>query len=155
MKTFTLLQGLCMQDKLTTKEKDRSEKKSDLFHVFAQKISEFVGNAWVFICMLSCILIWLATGPLFDYSDTWQLIINTSTSVITFLIVFIIQNTQNRDTKAIQLKLDELIRAHKLAHNSVIDLDKLSDSQIKELEDHYAQISKTKDDECENEAKET
>lgn len=118
---------------------------SSVFHVISVRISEFVGNAWVFVTMFSMVLIWLATGPFFHFSDTWQLVINTSTSVITFLIVFIIQNTQNRDTKALQLKLDELIRVHKLAHNSIIDLENLSDEKIKELEEHFTRIS-TKED---------
>ncbi|OJV94965.1 MAG: hypothetical protein BGO43_04050 [Gammaproteobacteria bacterium 39-13] len=108
----------------------------------AVQISKFVGNAWVFIFMFLMVLIWLITGPFFGYSDTWQLVINTSTSVITFLIVFIIQNTQNRDTIALNLKLDELIRVHKLAQNSIIDLDKLTEDQIKELEKSFCEISK-------------
>ncbi|MBN9287601.1 MAG: low affinity iron permease family protein [Gammaproteobacteria bacterium] len=115
---------------------------SDLFHKMAVQISKFVGNAWVFIFMFLMVLIWLITGPFFGYSDTWQLVINTSTSVITFLIVFIIQNTQNRDTIALNLKLDELIRVHKLAQNSIIDLDKLTEDQIKELEKSFCEISK-------------
>ncbi len=115
---------------------------SDLFHKMAVRISKFVGNAWVFIFMFLMVLIWLITGPFFGYSDTWQLVINTSTSVITFLIVFIIQNTQNRDTIALNLKLDELIRVHELAQNSIIDLDKLTEDQIKELEKSFCEISK-------------
>lgn len=126
--------------------------KPNFFNLFSQKVAEFVGTASVFICMLIFVLIWLISGPIFGFSDTWQLIINTTTSVITFLIVFIIQSTQNRDTKAMKLKLDELIRSHTLAHNSIIDLDKLSDNEIKELEQHYSRISKKKDDDCEKES---
>ncbi|MCS5711634.1 low affinity iron permease family protein [Candidatus Berkiella aquae] len=123
--------------------KDKADNKPNFFHRFAQKVSDFVGNAWVFVAMLLLVLAWIVSGPFFGFSDTWQLIINTTTTIITFLIVFIIQNTQNRDTKALQLKLDELIRVHKLAHNSLIDLDELSDEQIKELEKHFVAISKS------------
>ncbi|MBS0289622.1 MAG: low affinity iron permease family protein [Proteobacteria bacterium] len=118
-----------------------------MFHIVALNLAKFVGNAWVFICMLLAVVIWFACGPFFQYSDTWQLVINTSTSVITFLIVFIIQNTQNRDTIALNIKLDELIRVHKLAHNTLIDLDKLSEEQIKELETHYCQLSQSESSE--------
>ncbi len=130
-------------NKQDCEKKGHLEKCSDIFHVIATNVSKFVGNAWVFICMLSFVLIWLATGPIFHFSDTWQLVINTSTSVITFLIVFIIQNTQNRDTLALNIKIDELIRAHKFAHNTIIDLETLNDKQIKDLEKYYSEISKT------------
>jgi len=105
-------------------EKSKSDK-PNYFNLFSQKTSEFVGSAPVFICVCIFIFGWLVSGHILDFSDIWQLIINTTTSVITFLIVFIIQSAQNRDTKAIKLKLDELIRSHKLVHNSVIHLDKL------------------------------
>lgn len=112
-----------------------------LFHCFARKAAQLVGNAWMFALAVIFIIFWLASGPIFHFSDTWQLIINTATTIITFLIVFLIQHTQNRDTESLQIKLDELIRAHKLAHNSVIDLDKLSDAQLKELEHKYNQLA--------------
>lgn len=86
------------------------------------------------------ILIWGITGPYFHYSDTWQLIINTGTTIVTFLVVFLIQNTQNRDAKALHLKMDELIRSHSPAHNDMIDIQKLSDEELTEIEERYTAI---------------
>jgi low affinity Fe/Cu permease len=83
----------------------------DAFGVFARKMSAVLGSAWAFVCAILIIALWAMTGPTFHYSDTWQLIINTGTTIVTFLMVFLIQNTQNRDAKAVHLKLDELIRA--------------------------------------------
>jgi low affinity Fe/Cu permease len=117
------------------------KKMNQFFHIIAKKSAQAVGNAWSFIVALSIIIIWIVSGPFFHFSDTWQLIINTATTIVTFLIVFLIQNTQNRDTEMIQLKLNELIRAHHLAHNSIIDLEKLSDSQMKELEAKYNELA--------------
>jgi low affinity Fe/Cu permease len=114
--------------------------KEGFFHRFAAATSRAVGSAYAFIASVALIAGWLVTGPVFHYSDTWQLIINTSTTIVTFLMVFLIQNTQNRDALAIHLKLDELIRATKRARNSMIDLTKLSDRQLKALEEHYRQI---------------
>lgn len=85
-------------------------------------------------------LIWAVTGPFFHYSDTWQLVINTGTTIVTFLMVFLIQNAQNRDSKAIQLKLDELIRAQKGARNKMIDLERLDDKQLARLQDEFQRI---------------
>lgn len=99
-----------------------------------------VGAAWTFLVALLIILVWGITGPAFHYSDTWQLIINTGTTIVTFLMVFLIQNTQNRDAKAIHLKLDELIRASKGARNELVDLEKLSDGELKKLEAQFARI---------------
>jgi low affinity Fe/Cu permease len=99
-----------------------------------------VGTSWAFIMATMLIIVWAATGPMFGYSDTWQLVINTSTTIITFLMVFLIQNMQNRDAKAIHLKLDELIKATKGARNYLMDLDKLSDVQLKQLEAEYKRI---------------
>ncbi|MDT7540903.1 MAG: hypothetical protein QOE33_807 [Acidobacteriota bacterium] len=99
-----------------------------------------VGSSWAFILATLIVVVWAATGPAFKYSETWQLVINTGTTIITFLMVFLIQNTQNRDSKALHLKLDELIKATKGARNSMIDLDKLSDEQLKDLEEDYKRI---------------
>ena len=116
---------------------------SDLFRKFAHWTSEMVGSAWAFILAVVIIVVWGVTGPLYGFSDTWQLIINTGTTIITFLMVFLIQNTQNRDAKAIHLKLDELIKANEGARNSMINLDKLSDEQLAELEAEYKRICDT------------
>jgi low affinity Fe/Cu permease len=113
---------------------------NELFRKFAHKTSEIVGSAWSFIVAVVVIAVWAITGPIFGYSDTWQLVINTGTTIITFLMVFLIQNTQNRDAKAIHLKLDEMIKATPKARNHMIDLDRLSDQQLKELETEYKRI---------------
>ena len=113
---------------------------NELFRKFAAHISEVVGSPWAFILAVVLIIVWAVTGPAFGYSDTWQLVINTGTTIVTFLVVFLIQNTQNRDAKAIHLKLDELIKATKGARNRMIDLDRLTDEQLKELEAEYKRI---------------
>jgi low affinity Fe/Cu permease len=113
---------------------------NELFRKFAHQTSELVGLAWSFIVAVVVVIAWAATGPMFGYSDTWQLVINTGTTIITFLMVFLIQNTQNRDAKAIHLKLDEMIKATPKARNHMIDLDKLSDKQLKELETEYKRL---------------
>ena len=124
---------------------------NDLFRIVAKKASLLVGSAFVFILAFLLVVIWLITGPFFHYSDTWQLIINTATTVITFLVVFLIQNTQNREMQILQLKLDELIRSHEPAQNSCIDLEKLSDDQIRQLEERYKKLSREIRTESENE----
>jgi low affinity Fe/Cu permease len=115
------------------------------FSRFASRASQFVGHPYVFFAAVAVLVIWGCTGAYFHYSDTWQLVINTGTSVITFLVVFMIQNTQNRDSKAINLKLDELIRSHHPARDDMIDIEKLSDEELQALEERYEAIRK----ECE------
>lgn len=114
---------------------------SDFFHKASTKISNATGKASAFVISVLVVLAWAASGPIFNYSDTWQLVINTGTTVITFLMVFLIQNTQNRDSKSIHLKLDELIRAQKNASNAFMDLDSRSDQELIELEEHFAIMS--------------
>jgi low affinity Fe/Cu permease len=114
----------------------------DAFGVFARKTSNILGSAWAFVIALLIIVVWAVTGPTFHYSDTWQLIINTGTTIVTFLMVFLIQNTQNRDAKAVHLKLDELIRALGPARNRLVDLEKLSDDELKELEGEFEKLRK-------------
>jgi low affinity Fe/Cu permease len=114
----------------------------DAFGVFARKTSNVLGSAWVFVLAILIIAVWAMTGPAFGYSDTWQLIINTGTTIVTFLMVFLIQNTQNRDAKAVHLKLDELIRALGPARNKLVDLEKLSDDDLKALEAEFEKLRK-------------
>lgn len=113
---------------------------NDFFHKFAHKTAEALGTPWAFIVAVTIIVAWIVTGPIFGFSDTWQLIINTGTTIVTFLMVFLIQNTQNRDAKAIHLKLDELIHAIKEARNSLIDLEDLSDEELKKLQQEFHQL---------------
>jgi low affinity Fe/Cu permease len=110
---------------------------NDLFRKFAQVTSHITGTPWAFLVAVLIIVVWAVTGPIFGYSDTWQLVINTGTTIITFLMVFLIQNTQNRDAKAIHLKLDELIKGVKGARNSMVDLEDLTDKELKELEQEF------------------
>ena len=112
----------------------------DSFRVFARQSSIILGSAWAFAGAVFVIAVWSLTGPTFHFSDTWQLIINTATTVITFLMVFLIQNTQNRDAKAVHLKLDEIIRAVKGARNELVDLEELSDEDLKKLEKQFQRI---------------
>ena len=114
----------------------------DVFRIFARWASEVLGTAWSFVVALAIIAVWAATGHIFAYSDTWQLIINTGTTIVTFLMVFLIQNTQNRDSKAVNLKLDELIRAVGGARNHLVDLERLSDQELVQLQKEFERIGK-------------
>jgi low affinity Fe/Cu permease len=137
-----------MQQTQVEKLKEREQQRdflcvvSDAFRVFARRSSMMLGSAWAFAGAVLVILVWILTGPTFHFSDTWQLIINTATTVITFLMVFLIQNTQNRDAKAVHLKLDEMIRALKGARNQLVDLEDLSDEELKKLEEQFQQLRK-------------
>jgi low affinity Fe/Cu permease len=113
---------------------------TDAFHDFAKSLAAAVGSPWAFITALAVVALWSATGPLFHYSDTWQLVINTGTTIVTFLMVFLIQNTQNRDAKAIHLKLDELIRSVKGARNQLIDLEELSEEELDDLQRQFVKL---------------
>ena len=113
---------------------------NEFFRKFASVTSAVVGSPWSFLVALLVIVVWAVTGPMFNYSDTWQLIINTGTTIITFLMVFLIQNTQNRDAKAIHLKLDELIRASKEARTGLVDLESLSDEELERLQEEFVQL---------------
>lgn len=119
-------------------------KKQGFFAVFAKTASDAMGSVWSFIMALGIILVWIITGPVFGYSDTWQLLINTGTTIVTFLMVFLIQHTQNRDTIILNLKLDELIKANQAASNFSIDLAKLSDKELAQLEQEYNKICNQK-----------
>jgi low affinity Fe/Cu permease len=112
-----------------------------VFSEVAQRTSREVGRAWVFGLAIAFIVIWAVTGPIFNFSDTWQLVINTGTTIVTFLMVFLIQNAQNRDAAAIQVKLDELIRVSH-AHNSFIGVEALSDEELEDIRSKYAARTK-------------
>ena len=117
-----------------------SSAKPDRFGRFSAFSSTWLGSKWGFACAAMVILLWGVTGPMFHYSDTWQLIINTGTTIVTFLMVFLIQNTQNRDARAINLKLDELIRAMGNARNLMINIEKLSDAELDTLGEQFTRL---------------
>jgi low affinity Fe/Cu permease len=115
--------------------------KKGIFTLSAEKTANWMGHPSAFILSCLSVVIWAVCGPFFDYSDTWQLVINTGTTVLTFLAVFLIQNTQNRDAKAVHLKLDELIRATKGAHTVLLDLEELNDAELEEIHMKYEKIA--------------
>jgi len=120
----------------------RKGKRLSWFTRAAKLAARAAGRPITFMIALAIIVIWAITGPIFNFSDTWQLVINTSTTIITFLMVFLIQNTQNRDTEAIQIKLDELIRAVENAHNALLDLEELEDDELDAIRKDYLDLAK-------------
>ena len=114
---------------------------SKWFSKFASYLSTMTGRPATFVMAVALVLVWAITGPFFHYSDTWQLVINTSTTIVTFLMVFLIQNTQNRDTAAMQIKLDELIRAMEGAHNALLDLEELEEKDLSRFRKHYEKLA--------------
>jgi len=118
-----------------------AKRKSNFFEKFSNWATNATGSSPAFIIALTIILIWIFTGPIFDYSDTWQLIINTGTTIVTFLMVFLIQKSQNKDSKAVHLKLNEIIAAHQGASNRMVDIENLSESELDRLHKFYAQLS--------------
>jgi len=117
------------------------------FSDLARRLAVWSGTPLAFMFASGAVVLWALSGPLFGFSDTWQLVINTSTTIITFLMVFLIQNTQNRDTEAIQMKLDELIRATRGAHNALLDLEELEDEQLEEFRTKYQALATAARDE--------
>jgi low affinity Fe/Cu permease len=115
---------------------------SDRFRIFAARSADRLGSPWAFVLSVVVVAAWLISGPLFRFSNGWQLVINTATTIVTFLMVFLIQATQNRDAKAIHLKLDELIHAMKGARNKLINLEDLSDDELKKIEEHFKRVGK-------------
>ena len=126
---------------LSKEKKEKPTMNSFRFSYLARRIALVSGRPAVFMLALAAVLLWALSGPLFGFSDTWQLVINTSTTIITFLMVFLIQNTQNRDTAAIQLKLDELIRATKGAHNVLLDLEEIEDELLERYLKTYHELA--------------
>src|SRR5262245_61530513 len=113
-----------------------------LFRNFSHRVAEAVGSPWAFLAGVTVTILWAVTGPVFNYSDTWQLVINTGTTVITFLMVFLIQSTQNRDSKTLHLKLDELIRAVSSARNRLVDLENCTDEELAVLQKEFERLRK-------------
>jgi low affinity Fe/Cu permease len=117
-------------------------KATSWFTRFAKWTARVSGRPGTFALAVAVILVWAVTGPIFGFSDTWQLVINTGTTIVTFLMVFLIQNTQNRDTEALQVKLDEIIRALEGAHNALLDLEELDEEQLNRIRSNYEQLAK-------------
>ena len=120
----------------------RPSKSTSWFTRFAKWTAHAAGRPVAFAAAAGVIVLWAMTGPVFGFTDTWQLVINTGTTIVTFLMVFLIQNTQNRDTEALQIKLDELIRVTKGAHTALLDLEELDEKQLDEIRDHYEELAK-------------
>lgn len=118
-----------------------NNRNQNLFERFSNRMTAFTGSSYAFIGAVGIILIWAVTGPLFDYSETWQLVINTGTTIITFLMVFLIQKTQNKDSKALQLKLNELIAANERASNRMVDIEDLTEEELDKLHQFYAKLA--------------
>jgi low affinity Fe/Cu permease len=112
-----------------------------LFSRFSRWVEQQVGRSSTFVLAFAVVLVWAVSGPLFGWSDTWQLVINTGTTIVTFLMVFVIQNTQSRDTQAMQLKLDELIRANEMAHNSLIELEEKPETDVEKTKAAFAALA--------------
>jgi low affinity Fe/Cu permease len=115
-------------------------KSKDGFHKLSVKVANKLGSAWAFYIAMFIIVVWAVSGPVFKFSDTWQLIINTGTTIVTFLMVFVIQNTQNRDGRAMQLKLDELINSSRSARSEFLDIEDLSDAELDALQQQFREI---------------
>lgn len=118
------------------------DRKNNIFETFAKKVARVSGYAPTFIAAFALVLIWFVSGSLFNYSDTWQLVINTGTTIVTFLMVFLIQNTQNSDTEALHLKLDELLRVTKGAHTALLDLEELTQEELDAYKEKYDALAK-------------
>lgn len=122
------------------KDQVQARPKGDWFSRFATTSSNLLGSRWAFVMAIAVVVLWAATGPVFHYSETWQLIINTGTTIVTFLMVFLIQNTQNRDSRAINLKLDELICAIDAARDQMVDIEHLSDEELNTIAARYEKM---------------
>jgi low affinity Fe/Cu permease len=123
-------------------QKSQPRRNEGGFRKFARWAARWTGRPIAFVLAAFLIIVWLVTGPIFHYSDTWQLVVNTATTIVTFLMVFLIQNTQNRDSEAVQLKLDELLRSTQGAHNALLEIEELSEEELDEIKNCYAVIAK-------------
>jgi low affinity Fe/Cu permease len=126
--------------RLATTQHTSSGGVTDLFRRFARESSRLMGSPWAFVAAFCIIILWALSGPVFAFSDTWQLVINTGTTIVTFLMVFLIQNSQNHESRAIQLKLDELIRGIEGTHDTLIDLESLSEEELDHLQKRFEQL---------------
>jgi low affinity Fe/Cu permease len=133
----------------------RPTRSHSAFTALAKKTSHWAGRSQAFYAAVAVVVIWLATGPFFGFSDTWQLVINTGTTIITFLMVFLIQNTQNRDSEAMQVKLDELLRVTHGAHNALLDLEELEDHELNEIKANYEKVAQVAREELRRGGKDT
>ena len=133
----------------------RIMRRGSFFDRFANRVAYFAGNPVAFMAAVLLILAWIVAGPLFGFSDTWQLVINTTTTIVTFLMVFVIQNTQNRDGHATQVKLDELIRSVEGAHNGLLDIEELSEAELLAFREKYVDLAKAARNEIRRDVGET
>lgn len=123
------------------KNSNKDVKKNNFFEKFSNAATKFTGSSAAFIAATAIVVVWAISGPIFNYSETWQLVINTGTTIITFLMVFLIQKAQNKDGKAIQLKLNELIAAHERASNRMVDIEDLTEKELDQLHKFYVTLS--------------
>ncbi len=123
------------------KKEEQAQSNHSIFERIAQKVTLATGSTSAFLIAFTVVLIWLITGPIFNYSDTWQLVINTGTTIVTFLMVFLIQKSQNKDAIAIQLKLNELVAAHKLASNRLVSVEDMTEEELRTLQKYYSKLA--------------
>src|SRR6201994_2075228 len=127
-----------------TRASESETQATPLFSQFARWVERQVGRSSTFVLAIGVVLVWAVSGPVFGWSDTWQLVINTGTTIVTFLMVFVIQNTQSRDTQAMHLKLDELIRVNEIARNSLINLEEMSDAEVERMKAAFTALASTR-----------
>lgn len=127
---------------------DSSKKKGSIFERFSTNVTKATGSTYAFIIALGMVIAWAVSGPKFNFSETWQLVINTGTTIITFLMVFLIQKSQNKDSLSIHLKLDELVAAHERASNRLVDVENMTEDELKILQKHYQKLSTTSNEEA-------
>jgi low affinity Fe/Cu permease len=122
-------------------KKSAKKNKKSFFETFAEKVTKATGSTPVFLSAFGIVIVWAVSGPVFDYSETWQLVINTGTTIITFLMVFLIQKSQNKDSLAIQIKLNELVASHHMANNRIVDIEDITEEEMEVLEKYYQKLA--------------